>query len=112
MCEASQLLQQGRTRWIRVTSVGKFTDVHGELKKAEADALAERLEGAKVVAARDEKKALLCWSIVHGLAAPEGASSRLLGEIRSFSIVQLLLADGWMLGPEGSIHNETIMFHP
>lgn len=87
--------------------------MHGELKKSEAEALAERLDGAKAMPARDENKALLCWSVSRQpTAASAEISSRLQGEIRSFSVVQLLLAEGWMLGPEGAIHNEAILFHP
>ncbi len=95
---------------MRVSSVGKFTDLHGEAKRVEVEALASKL-GAKAVAAHDEKKNLLCWSLAHQ-STPENVSARLVGEMRSFAVSQLLIADGWMLGPEGSIHNEVILYHP
>jgi hypothetical protein len=38
-----------RVRWIRVTSVDKYTDIHGEMKQSEAEKVAEKLgSGVKV----------------------------------------------------------------
>ena len=110
-----QALPPRKTRWIRVCSSGKFSDIHGDFKQREAEALLEGLEHAKVVAARDEKKNLICWSIAHGDGGKQsgGATTeRMLEESRTFGLVVKLRAQGWLLGPEGADHAEVILFFP
>ncbi len=102
-----------KTRWIRVTSSGKFSDIHGDFTQREAEALLEAGDNAKVVAARDEKKNLICWSISHGDGPKlSGLTERMVEESRTFALLVKLRAQGWLLGPEGSDHAEVILLKP
>ncbi len=108
--EHHRLLHE-RSKWIRVTSSGKFSDVHGEFTQKEAEELIDAAAGDKVVAARDEKKNLVCWSIAHGGGGGKNAGTeRMVEEARTFDLVVKLLARGWQLGPEGADHGEAILF--
>lgn len=70
----------------------------------------------KVIAARDEKKNLICWSIAYDKAATAAAPAaglldqRVLDENRTFAVASELLSRGWQLGPDGSDRAEVFLF--
>lgn len=64
----------------------------------------------KVIAARDEKKSLICWSISYDKSATLPVADRLLCEIRTFEIVNHLVASEWELGPDGADRAEVLLY--
>lgn len=94
-------------RWIRISSSDRFTDIHGDFTQKDGDAIIAKMPGTKLIAGKDEKKHLLCWSI----SRPEGpAITQLLEEARTFEVVNCLRQQGWLQGPEGNDHGEVFLF--
>lgn len=105
-----------RSRWVRISSTGRFTDLHGNIDKAECEVICAALgDDIKLIAGRDEDKNLLCWSIARPKpldSKREASSSETIisDAEHTFEVVTLLRKHGWLLGPQGADHSELILF--